>query len=122
MASRKKLGIRGEKIAEDFLVQKGFRICARNWRYGHQEIDLIALEGEVLVFVEVKARQSDAYGWPEQAVGSDKQRFLTEAAEQYVQMYGLKKDVRFDVIAITFGGSTPVVRHFRNAFYPTGTE
>lgn len=95
------LGRWGEHQALGFLLKNGFDIVARNYRTYYGEIDLVAYEGTVLVFIEVKTRTSAEVASPEQAVGDDKQRQLRNLARQFVRRYGLGSvAVRFDVVAI----------------------
>jgi|LJSS01.1.fsa_nt_gb putative endonuclease len=111
-------GIEAETIAAEYLERLGFRVVARNVHAGRLgEIDLIAYEGEVLVFVEVKARSSHRFGTPEEAVTPRKRRFLVRAAQVYRAAHGLDEvPCRFDVVAIDLSVSPPVIRHYRDAF------
>jgi putative endonuclease len=109
----------GEDAAVSFLSEKGFEIIERNWRAGKEgEIDIIARDGEVTVFVEVKARFSGAYGQPVQAVGFGKQKQIGRMAKKYLyakELYG-KTDCRFDVVSVKFTGTTSKVEHIIDAF------
>lgn len=118
MGSRKQsLGQWGEQRAAEHLLAKGYTILERNWRCEYGEIDLIARQEEVLVFVEVKARSSERYGHPEQAVTTSKQQHLYESSLTYLQTHPeLNGDWRIDVIAITRGPGGPLIEHFENAF------
>ena len=80
MAKHLRTGEWGEQLAARFLEDKGLRILERNWRFSRAEIDLIAEEGEVLVFVEVKTRTSDYFGPPERFVSARKRQLLADAA------------------------------------------
>jgi putative endonuclease len=113
-------GRRGEDLAHRFLQARGFRIVARNYRTpsGRGEIDLVAWDGATLVFVEVKARQSEAHRAPERAVDRDKRLALIGAARHYARR--AKVDwggVRFDVVSVVLG-EPPSVAHHRDAFAP----
>jgi len=77
------LGSQGEQAAADFLQQQGYRICARNFRVPVGEIDIIARQGEVLAFVEVKTRHSNRYGTPAQAVNFRKQKKIIQTAQWF---------------------------------------
>ena len=119
----KLLGDRGERAAERFLRQAGLRILRRNWKSRSGEIDLIARDGDWIVFVEVKTRRSAAAGDGAEAVTSDKQRHLTQAALAFLKEHGLlDRSARFDVVTLTWpdGAKHPDVRHYRNAFPPVG--
>ena len=113
------LGKYGEELAVDYLINKGYQIIERNWRSGHKEIDIIALDDTTLVIVEVKTRKSDDFGEPEIAVGKTKQRFLIWAADNYVRYKKLNVDVRFDIISIVFNDDEPEIEHFEDAFVCT---
>ncbi len=75
MARHNELGKKGEELAEKFLRDKGYDIIAKNWRYDKDEIDIIARDGDEIVIVEVKTRSTDFYGFPEDAVDSQKKNF-----------------------------------------------
>ena len=112
------LGKLGEDIAVNYLVEKGYQVLERNWRSGHKEIDIIAMDGQELVIVEVKSRKSDTFGDPDIAVGADKQRMLIWAANTYVRYKNLDVDVRFDVISIIITDTDKQIEHIEDAFYP----
>jgi len=116
------LGDRGERAAAKYLKQQGYRILARQSRSRIGEIDLIALDGQTVVFVEVKTRSSQAAGHPAEAVTLAKRRQLTRTALAWLKRRNmLHCAARFDVIAVTWReGQPPVIEHFRNAFEPTG--
>ena len=113
------LGIIGEDIATNYLIDKGYQILERNWRSGHKEIDIIALDGDTLVAVEVKTRKSNTYGEPDIAVGAMKQRMLIWAADAYVRYKNLDVDVRFDIISIVITDKEPEIEHIEDAFIVT---
>jgi putative endonuclease len=115
--NRRTQGKAGEELAALFLVQKGLRILERNYRFERGEIDLIAEEGDELVFIEVKARRSTAFGAPEDAVTEEKQEQVRAVADGYLYEHDIdNRPCRFDVIAIEFNQNSPVVRHIENAF------
>jgi len=116
MASTIKTGNRGEDLAADFLQKKGFEVITRNYRYKHSEIDLIAKQGNLLVFVEVKTRSSSSFGEPEAFVDSKKASKIFEGAEQYVFENNWNGNIRFDIISVKIGNSEEVV-HFEDAFH-----
>ena len=113
------LGKLGEDLAVNLLISKGYQILERNWRSGHKEIDIIALDDDILVIVEVKTRKSDDYGVPEIAVGITKQRMLIWAADAYVRYKNLNVDVRFDIISIVISDGEPEIEHIEDAFICT---
>ena len=118
MAKHNELGKIGEELAAQFLVDKGYEILERNWRNIHKEIDIIAKEGDDLVIVEVKARQTDEYGEPDIAVTKRKQRMLIAAANAYITRKGLDVETRFDIVSIVFKDGEPVIEHIEDAFLP----
>jgi putative endonuclease len=118
-----RFGDAGEDAAAAYLRRLGWIILERGHRNRLGELDLVALDGDTVVFVEVKARRSSLHGGPEAAITPDKQRRLTRAALAYLKQRGwLERRARFDVIAIVWpeGKSTPQITHYRNAFEPTG--
>jgi len=117
------LGQRGEAAAARYLCRLGYKIIARGERSKWAEIDLIAVDGSTVVFVEVKTRQSQQSGHPAEAVGADKQRRLTRAAIAFLQHHRLlDRSARFDVVAVTWpeGHRRPAIEHFKNAFDAVG--
>jgi putative endonuclease len=117
--STKQLGKIGELLAVKFLKQKGYQIIEQNYRSAWGEIDLIAQDGEVLVFVEVKTRRSLKFGAPQVAVANSKQRKMSKTALEYLQEKNFFDYVcRFDVISIVFPPepSEPIIEHIENAF------
>jgi putative endonuclease len=113
---RKLLGREGEDRAAKFLAKRGYRILERNYRTRSGEIDLIALDRGVVVFVEVKTRTSNAFGAPELAVTPQKQRRMLKAALGYMKYRKLHQvPCRFDVVAIS-GAAGPEVELIQNAF------
>lgn len=117
---RHSTGRRGEHLAEQFLLEQGYRIVTRNFRLGrHGEIDLIAYDGAALVFIEVKYRRTATYGTPEDAITAGKRRQLRRIAEGFLAITALEaREYRFDVIAIEEGADGSIaIRHWRNAFW-----
>lgn len=94
-------GSSGEKQASEFLQKQGFKILAKNFRTRFGEIDIVALEGDTLVFIEVKSRNSRIFGLPEEAVGFRKLQHLLKAASYYRSNHkNLPESERIDVVAI----------------------
>lgn len=112
--NKRKVGTAHEAQAIRFLQNKGYTVLERNFRCKVGEIDLVALDGEYLVFIEVKFRKTSGSGYPEEAVGAAKQRKISRTAEYYCMTRGISPDagIRFDVIAID-GGQ---IRCYKNAF------
>lgn len=103
-------------MAENFLLQKGFSILEKNWRYGHWEIDIIAKDKDITVFVEVKTRTGTHFGNPEDAVNTHKQEKLKSATEMYIQKQNIVGDIRFDVISIQLSPDVQIL-HIEDAFF-----
>ena len=119
MAKHNELGKKGEEIAVNFLEKKGYRVMERNWRYRKAEIDIIAKFEEVLVFVEVKSRSSDAYGRPESFVNEKQEHLIADAASIYMDEIGHEWEVRFDIISVFFHNERyQSIDHFKDAFFP----
>lgn len=116
MSKASELGRKGEELAVEHLKMIGYEILAINWFSHHLEIDIIAKDGDELVIVEVKARGSDSYEHPYEAVSNKKIRFLVNAAEAYILENDIRMNTRFDVISIVFSGRTFDLEHFKNAF------
>lgn len=119
-----RLGLAGEQAAARFLQRIGYRILARSHRQRLGEIDLIALDGDCLVFVEVKTWSSADSGDPSLAVDRRKQEKLSRAAIVYLKRRGLlEQRCRFDVVSIVWPSdrrAQPAIRHFPNAFEAIG--
>jgi putative endonuclease len=115
---RRRLGVEGETVAAEFLRRAGLRILERRYRTRLGEIDLIAEDGTVLVFVEVKARSGSGFGRPAEAVDRRKQQRLGRVATLYLQRRGwLERSCRFDVVEILAGSDGRYrVEHLVDAF------
>lgn len=114
---RQGLGRRGEEMAAQHLTATGYEIVARNWRCETGELDLVALDGNCLSFVEVRTRRGRALGTPEELITRAKQERLAALAEAYVQAHDWLGDYRVDVIAIEFDQRGRLLRvdHYENA-------
>jgi putative endonuclease len=114
---RRELGQRGEAVAEAFLRERRYTIVARNYRCRAGEIDLVALDGPVLVFVEVRSRRGVSAGTPLESVDGRKQTRVARVAQHFLCTRGwTDRDARFDVIGIRFDAEPPAVEHVRGAF------
>jgi putative endonuclease len=114
---RQQLGEAGEALAARVLKKRGYKILETNYRNPLGEIDLIALDGGTLVFVEVKARHSLHFGNPKWAVTPRKQRKLSMVALYYLKVTGQNQSkARFDVVAILSMGQRPEIEIIQNAF------
>lgn len=110
-------GKEGEDIAVKYLESKGYQILARNYRVKRQEIDIIAQEEGIFVFVEVKSRSSSDFGFPEDFLSPPQEERIRNAAIAYLsEKKILAQDIRFDIISILINGQTPDIEHFEDAF------
>lgn len=113
MSRRSELGRMGEQYAAEYLITKGYAILARNWRVGHLEVDIIGMEGDEVVFVEVKTRQGGDVDAAVMAVDMDKQRNLVTASRVFVKASGLVHHrIRYDIIAVNVVDGQPRLTHF----------
>lgn len=106
----------GESLAIRYLLDEGYDIIERNFRHRHAEIDIIAQKGEMLVFVEVRARQDNTYGYPEETISDKKIEKIMEGAEHYIFSKNWTKAIRFDIVSVDLGDETEI-HHFKDAFY-----
>lgn len=116
MSDKIKTGNKGEELAANFLAERGYEIVARNYRYKHAEIDIIARLKNFLVFVEVKTRSSSAFGEPENFVNNRKAGKIMEGAEQFMIDNQYHGNIRFDIISIKMD-TPPHIEHFEDAFH-----
>jgi putative endonuclease len=94
-------GSYGEDVVVGYLIEQGYRILERNYRYRHREVDIIALQNDVLVFVEVKTRSSHDFGYGFESVRKNKQHNILSVAQHFIQSHGMQDhNVRFDVASI----------------------
>jgi putative endonuclease len=124
VASSVEVGRRGEQVAVRYLKSRGYRILERNYRWNRAEIDVIALDGEVLVFVEVKTRGGEEFGTPARAVDRRKQNQIARVAAHYLQERRLGgTDCRFDVLALMEAPESGKleINHIENAFWISRT-
>lgn len=104
-------------MAEIELRQKGYKILERNYRHGKSEIDLIAQGEGLLIFIEVKTRSSNTFGFPEEFVSENQQKAIIRAANHYVEKIDWKGDIRFDIMAIIVKQTVMQIEHLKDAFY-----
>ncbi len=108
--TRKQLGAAGEEIAARELARRGYRLRERNWRCAAGELDLVAEQADVLVFVEVRTRRGDRFGTPEESITASKRTHLIAAAESYLQAHDLDCDWRIDVVAVQMSARGELMR------------
>jgi putative endonuclease len=115
MRHNQRVGKWGEQIATDYLTKRGYEIVTRNARTPYGEIDIVAKQGEIVIFVEVKTRTSDKMGLPEDSITARKRKHMLAAAEHY----SAENEIdhwQIDMIAVEGKpGSTPRITHFENA-------
>jgi putative endonuclease len=115
--ARLKTGKKGEELAADYLTKAGYRIVERNYRCVFGEIDIVAEEGDTLVFVEVKSRHSSSYGEPQLAVDYRKQRKISTVALNYIEeKHKQGRNARFDVVSVKLSSSGHAIDLIKNAF------
>jgi putative endonuclease len=116
MAAHNDLGTWGEVVAADYLRKKGYTILEQDWKSGHRDIDLIAIDGNTVVFIEVKTRRNRVFGEPEDAVNYMKLRNLRTAINHYIKYKRLNNDIRFDVVSVIGTPETgaPEIKHFED--------
>jgi putative endonuclease len=105
-SANRAVGLSGEDLAAAWYEARGFEVLARNWRCREGELDLIVRDGRLYIFCEVKARTSDAFGMPAEAVTRDKQQRLRRLAARWLEedAPALAREIRFDVAAVLDGG------------------
>jgi putative endonuclease len=118
LAHNQKIGNWGEEIAAQFLREHGYEIIAQNVHTRHGEIDLVAKLDQLIIFVEVKARTSNRFGDPENAITPRKQERIAYAIDRYLNDHpDLGERWRFDAITVVGKpGTTPIITHFEHVF------
>ncbi|GGW47992.1 YraN family protein [Arenibacter certesii] len=117
MGKHNEFGKQGEKLAEAYLIKKGYRIVHKNYRYLKAEIDIIARKNDILAVVEVKSRSSDYWQDIADSITEKKIKLLVNAANQYVVSRDLDIEVRFDIVTVLKDGTKFKIEHWENAFY-----
>ncbi|MBN4070189.1 YraN family protein [Olleya sp. AH-315-F22] len=117
MAKHNKLGKKGEQLAVDYLIKKGYTIVQRNYRFQKAEVDIIAQLKDTLAIVEVKTRSTADFGNPQDFVKPKQIQRLVKAVDEYVIVNKLDVEVRFDIIAIVKEGKSFNIEHLEDAFY-----
>ena len=115
MAAHNELGKWGEEFAAAYLRGKGYVILERDWKSGHNDLDIVAIDKDMMVFVEVKTRCNRLYGDPEEAIDYRKLQSLQSAVNHYVKSHHVNAPVRFDIISIVGSiGSEPELSHIED--------
>ena len=113
------VGNKGEDIAAEYLINEGYEILARNWRWKRAEVDIIARKNNCLIMAEVKTRTYTYFGTPDNFVTNQKEKMLLEAGYQYAEEINHEWTVQVDIIAIVLkedGGHT--LQHFEDVYFP----
>jgi putative endonuclease len=118
MQKKDALAKKGEEEATKYLTNNGYEIICRNWIKNHLEIDIIAKKNNKLIIVEVKTRNSDTFGLPEEFVNYRKQKNLVKAAQLYADIYAIDEEIQFDIIAIIMENENFNLNHISEAFSP----
>jgi len=100
MASHNDLGKKAEDLAAEFLIKSGYKILVRNFRYQKAEIDIIAEKENLIIITEVKARSTDAFMLPQEAVNKRKISLIVSAANHFMEEFNKNQEVRFDIISV----------------------
>ena len=113
------VGKRGEEAAREYLEANGFFIRDTNWRWGHKELDIVAVKNETLYIVEVKTRSANFLVEPQANVDRRKRQNTIQAANAYVLRHNITFDVQFDIVSVVVKGEECEVEYIPEAFYPT---
>jgi len=121
--NRQELGKKGEDVALEYLLQRGMKLLARNWRCGHKELDLVMEDEEFIRIVEVRSREYPSLIDPFESITAPKRRKVIMAAKGFLALNGKKlsgsKEVVFDVVSVVFNGELFELKYIREAFTPS---
>lgn len=117
MAQHNQLGKKGEQLAVDYLLKKGYHIIECNYRFDKAEVDIIAQKGQTLAIVEVKTRSTSDFGDPQDFLKPKQIQRIVKAVDEYVLVNNLDVEIRFDIIAIVKENKGFSIEHLENAFY-----
>ena len=117
MAQHNELGKKGEELAVQFLIENGYTILERNYRFNKAEVDIIALQNDILAIVEVKTRSSLDFGNPESFLKPRQIKNLVKAVNYYVETPNLDVEIRFDIISILKENGNYTLKLIKNAFF-----
>ncbi|MBR6141037.1 MAG: YraN family protein [Bacteroidaceae bacterium] len=117
MAAHNDMGHQGEDMAAEYLQQKGYCILDRNWtNKGRKELDIVATNDDIIIFVEVKTRKAGSIATPISAVDDRKQHRIVLAADSYLKSHRIDLPFRFDVIGIVYNAEASRIDHYEDAF------
>lgn len=117
MAQHNELGKKGEELAVQFLIENGYTILERNYRFNKAEVDIIALQNDILAIVEVKTRSSLDFGNPESFLKPSQIQNLVKAVNYYVETSNLDVEIRFDIISVLKENDNYRLKLIKNAFF-----
>jgi putative endonuclease len=117
MADHNKTGSQGEEEAALYLQSQTYKILAKNYRYGHAEIDIIAKIDNIIIFIEVKTRSGNTIGHPEDFLSKAQQKRIVKAAKYYLESQKIDSEIRFDIISIV---KNKELEHIKDAFFLIG--
>lgn len=117
MADHNDFGKKAEELAAEYLQKNGYKILVRNFRYQKAELDLVAEKDSLIVVVEVKARSTDVFNLPQEAVNKRKIKLIFSAANYFMEEYNKNQEVRFDIISILSDeNKNLMIEHIIDAF------
>lgn len=117
MAQHNDFGKKAEELAAEFLLKNGYKILARNFRYQKAEIDIIAEKDNLIIICEVKARSTDVFNLPQEAVNKKKIKLLVSAADYYLKEFNVLNEIRFDIISVLPDEKQDLtIEHIQDAF------
>jgi len=117
MAQHNELGKLGEQLATDYLKKKGYKIVVCNYMFQKAEIDIIAKYNNIMICVEVKTRNSDFFGDPQEFVTPSKIKLLVKAMDAFITENDIELETRFDIVAVLKNKTTEQITHYEDAFY-----
>jgi putative endonuclease len=117
MAQHNQLGEIGEQLAADFLLENGYEIIERNYRFDKAEVDIMAKKDRILAIIEVKTRSTSDFGDPQDFLKPKQIQRIVKAVDEYILVNTLDVEVRFDIIAIVKEKKGFSIEHLENAFY-----
>lgn len=109
-------GRKGEEIATQYLLSKGYTILHKNWVFEKDELDIVALYQNIVVFVEVKTRTYTAFGYPEEAVDNRKIKKMLRAIDAYLEEFQVDNEIRIDIISVVLENNTYKISHFEDVY------
>ncbi|SIQ07807.1 putative endonuclease [Chryseobacterium sp. RU37D] len=117
MAEHNDLGKLAEDLAAEYLIKKGYKILTRNFRFQKAEIDILAEKDNLVIIIEVKARSTDAFILPQEAVNKRKIKLIVSAANHYLEEFNKNLEVRFDIISVLPDETGKLmIEHIQDAF------